>query len=106
MESSYSEELGQSKIVLQAYPTESRRSLLALSTQGPGIFTGGVVFLCHVSLRGPVDTQGQILHWDWFKIAPVSVEVIEPVLNPTKIFRERSVFKVGEKLKIFKNYQS
>ena len=49
------------KVVLQAYPTKSRRSLLALSTQGPGIFTGEVVFLCHVSLQGPVDTQGQIL---------------------------------------------
>ena len=40
---------------------------------------------------GPVDTQGQILHWDWFETASVSVGVIEPVLNPTKLFRERSV---------------
>ena len=77
-----------------------------MSTQGPGIFTGGVVFLCYVSLQEPVDTQGQILHWDWFEIAPVSVGVIEPVLNPTKIFRERSVNQGRRETQIFKNYQS
>ena len=93
-------------VALYAFPTKSWRSLLALSTQVPGVFTAGVVFLCHVSLRGPVDTQGQILHWDRFEIAMVSVGVIEPVLNPTKIFRERSVNQGRRETQIFKNYQS
>ena len=93
-------------VALYAFPTKSWRSLLALSTQVPGVFTGGVVFLCHVSLRGPVDTQGQVLHWAGLRLLQLLCWSIEPVLNPTIIFRERSVNQGGREAQIFKNYQS
>ena len=87
-------------VALYAFPTKSWRSLLALSTQVQGVFTGGVVVLCHVSLRGPVETQGQVLHWADLSVLQVLRWSIEPVLNPTIIFRERSANQNGrEKLK-------
>ena len=86
-----------------AFPTKGWRSLLALSTQ---VFTGGVVVLCHVSLRGPVETQGQVLHWADLRVLQVLRWSIEPVLNPTTIFRERSANQSGIETQIFKNYQS
>ena len=104
--SASSEELGQSKIALYAFPTKSWCSLLALSTQIPGVFTGGVVFLCHVLLQGPVDTQGQVLHWADLRLLQLLRWRIEPVLNPATLFRERSANQGGGETQIFKNYQS
>ena len=93
-------------VALYAFPTKSWRSLLALSTQVPGVFTGGVVVLCHVSLWGQGDTQGQVLHRADLRLLQLLRWSIEPVLNPTIIFRERSVNQGGRETQIFKNYQS
>ena len=63
-------------VALYAFPTESWHSLLALSTQVPGVFTSGVVFLCHVPLQGPGRYTGPGPTLGWFEIAPVSVGVL------------------------------
>ena len=78
------------------FSTGMMASLLALSTPVPGILTGEVV-LCRVTLRGPGDTQGQVLHWADLRLLELLHWSIEPVLNPTTIFRERSANQMGER---------
>ena len=59
-------------VALYAFPTESWHSLLALSTQVPGVFTGEVVVICHISLRGAGRYTGSGPTLGWFEIAPVA----------------------------------
>ena len=80
---------------LVCFSTGMMASLLALLTPVPGILVGEVVVLCRVTLRGPGDTQGQVLHWADLRLLQLLRWSIEPVLNPTTIFRERSANQIG-----------
>ena len=65
-------------------------SLLALLTPVPGILVGEVVVLCRVTLRGPGDTQGQVLHWADLRVLQVLRWSIEPVGEKLKTSRTTS----------------